>query len=95
MPAAVSTISGSAFATTACTDGNAAMVPSSSAAAQPMTIVRASPLLAMWRTKRRSFASLSPVTVQELTTARSASAGSSTTTAPLASNAARTRSVSY
>src|SRR6266550_2537841 len=35
------------------------------------------------------------VTVQELMMARSASAGSSTTTAPFASNASRTRSVSY
>ena len=95
MPAAVSTVWGSAFATTARTDGSAAIAPSSSAAAQPITIVWVWPRFATCRTKRRSLTSLSFVTVQELMMARSASAGSSTTTAPFASNASRTRSVSY
>ena len=94
-PAARNTIAGSALATTARTEGNAAIVPSSSAAAQPITIVCARLALAMWRTKRRNLTSLSLVTVQELTTAISASAGSSTATPPLSSNAWRTRSVSY
>jgi len=72
IPAARNTTSGSAFATTARTDGNAAIEPSSSAAAQPITIVSAVPLLATWRTKRRSLTSLSFVTVQELMTAGAA-----------------------
>jgi len=72
------------------------MRPSSSAAAQPITTVsRPSRPRAMRPTKRRSFASLSPVTVQEFTTATSAAAGSSTTVAPVAVNASRTSSVSY
>ena len=94
-PAARNTVSGSALATTARTEGNAAIAPSSRAAAHPMTIVCAGPRFARWRTRRRSLTSLSLVTVQEFTTARSARAGSSTATAPWAANARRTRSVSY
>ena len=86
---------GSAFGTTARTAGSAAIVPSSSAAAHPITIVCAVPLFATWRTKRRSLTSLSCVTVQELMTARSACEGSSTTVAPPSLKAWRTRSVSY
>ena len=95
MPAARNTMFGSAFGTTARTDGNAAMVPSSSAAAHPITIVCAVPLFATCRTKRRSLTSLSWVTVQELMTAKSACAGSSTTVAPPSLKAWRTTSVSY
>jgi len=40
-PAARNTVVGSALATTARTDGNAAIAPSSHAAAQPITIVSA------------------------------------------------------
>ncbi len=71
------------------------MVPSSSAAAQPMTTVRSAERRPRRRTKLRSFRSLAAVTVQELTTATSACAGSSTTVAPRAANAWRTTSVSY
>src|SRR5437667_322112 len=45
------------------------------------------PRRASRRTRRPSFASLSWVTVQEFTTARSAAAGSSTTTTPWSANA--------
>src|SRR5207302_466140 len=82
-PAARSTRAGSAPPTTARTDGRPAMRPLSSAAAQPITTVSRRPFCrASRRTRRPSFASLSWVTVQEFTTARSAAAGSSTTTTP-------------
>jgi hypothetical protein len=101
IPAARSTCAGSAPPTTARTDGSAARRPSSRAAAHPITTVssagprRAVPRRATCRTKRRSLASLSAVTVHEFTTATSAAAGSSTTTAPWSANACRTSSVSY
>ncbi len=95
-PSARSTPWASAPPTTASTSASPAIEPSSSAAAHPMTTVR-SPgrSRARRRTRPRILASLTCVTVHELTTAASAARGSATTRAPAPSSACRTTSVSY
>jgi hypothetical protein len=87
-PRAASTPSVSAPWTTRRTPGSAAIVPSSTAAAHPMTTVP-SPGRSRRsrRTKPRIFRSAADVTVQELTTAASARRGSCTIATPAASSA--------
>jgi len=95
-PSAPATRAPSAPSTTAATFGSAAIRPSSSAAAHPITTVRiAGVRRARRRTSARIFASPTCVTAHELTTAASAPSGEATARQPASSSRCRTTSVSY